>query len=69
MVQASPRRVMNFDTCRKPDLGTIKSISIPINSGAGKIKEAYCLTASIRLLRLRASWATSVVPMGLGHRG
>ena len=59
-VYAAPRRVMNSDTCRKPPLGTFKSISNPINSGAGKRKEAYCFTASISLLRMTGSWATSV---------
>ena len=28
--------------------------------GAGKRREAYCLTASICLLRMRGGWATSV---------
>ena len=55
-----PRRVMNSDTCRKPPLGTFKSISNPINSGAGKRTEACCFTASICLLRMSANWATSV---------
>ena len=56
---AAPRRVMNSDTCRKPPLGTFKSISNPINSGPGKRTVAYCFTASICLLRMTRSWATS----------
>ena len=55
-----PRRLMNCDTCRKPDLGTFKSISNPINSGAGKRTEAYCFTTFICLLRMTGSWATSM---------
>ena len=51
---------MNSDTCRKPPLGTFKSINHPINSVAGKRTEAYCFTASICLLRMTWSWATSV---------
>ena len=56
----APWRVMNSDTCRKPPLGTLKSISNPINSAAGKRTEAYCFTASICLLRMTGSWAPSV---------
>ena len=59
-VYTAPRRVMNSDTCRKPPLGTFKSISNPINSGAGKRTQAYWFTASICLLRMSGSWATSV---------
>ena len=55
------RRVMNSDTCQKPPLGTFKSISNPINSGAGNTTEAYCFTASIYLLRMTGSWAILVV--------
>ena len=51
----APRRVMNSDTCRKPPLGTFKSTSYPINSGAGKRTGA-----SICLLRMTGSWATSL---------
>ena len=47
---AAPRRVMNSDTCRKPPVGTFKSISDPINSGAGKRTEAYCFTARVGCL-------------------
>ena len=61
MVYAAPRRLMNSDTCRKPLLGTFKSISNSLNSGAGKRTEAYCFTASICLLRMSGSWATSLV--------
>ena len=57
---AAPWRVMNSDTCRKPPLGTFKSISNRINLGVGKRTEAYCFTASICLLRMTWSWATSV---------
>ena len=59
-MQAAPRRVMNFDACQKPPLGTFKPISSPINSGAGKRTEACCFMASICLLRMRGSGATSV---------
>ena len=52
---------MNSDTCRKPPLGTFKSITNLINSGAGKRMDAYCFTASICLLRMSGRWATSVV--------
>ena len=51
---------MNSDTCPKPDLGTFKSISNPIHSGAGKRTEAYCFKACICLLRMSGSWATLV---------
>ena len=61
---AAPRRVMNSDPCRKSPLGTFKSISNPINSGAGKRTEAYCFTASICLLLMSGSWATSVASLG-----
>ena len=59
-VYARPRLVVNSNTCRKPPLGTFKSISNPINSGAGKRTEAHCFTASVCLLRMSGSWATSV---------
>ena len=55
-----PRRVINFDTCRKPPFGTFKCISKPIYLGAGKKIDAYCFTASLCLLRMVGSWATSV---------
>ena len=55
VVQAAPRRVMNSDTCRKPPLGTFKSISSPIHPGACKRTEAYYFTASICLLRMSRS--------------
>ena len=57
---AALRRVMTSDTCLKPPLGTFKSISKTIDSGAGKRTEAYCFTASIYLLRMSGSCATSV---------
>ena len=55
-----PWWVMNSDTCRKLPLRTFKSISNLINSGAGKRTEAYWFTASICLLQMSGSWATSV---------
>ena len=70
-VYVPPRRVMNFNACRKPPLGTFKSISNPINPGTGKRTEAYCFTASICLLRMTGSWATLVASSHrvLGQRG
>ena len=70
-VQAAPRRVTNSDTCGKPPLGTLKSISNPIDSGAGKRTEAGCFVGSIYLLRMSASWATSVASYhrAFGQRG
>ena len=60
------RRVMNSDACRKPPLGTFKSISNPINSGAGKRMEAYGFTASICLLRMsRALRVAKIAQYGL----
>ena len=59
-VYVAPQRVMNSDTSQKPHLGTFKCISNPIDSGAGKRTEAYCFRASICLLRMTGSWATSV---------
>ena len=59
-VNAAPRWVMHFETCRNPPLGTFKSISNPINSGAGKRTEACCFTASSCLLRMTGSWAVSM---------
>ena len=51
---------MNSDACLKPNLGTFKSMSSPMSSGAGKEREAYCFTASICLLRMRGRLAISV---------
>ena len=51
---------MNSDTSWKPPLGTFKSISNRINSGAGKRTEAYCFMDSICLLQMSGSWANSV---------
>ena len=58
-VQAAPRRVLNYDTCRKPPLGTFKSMNNPTDSGAGKRTEAYCFTSSICLVWMSGSCATS----------
>ena len=44
---------MNFETCRKLPLGMLKLGGSPIKSGEGKREDAYCLPASIFLLRMR----------------
>ena len=56
----APWQAVNSGTCRKPPLGTFKSISNAINLGARRRTEAYYFTASICLLRKSGSWATFV---------
>ena len=52
---------MNSNMCVKPSLGTFKSMSSPMSSGATKRRKAYCFTSSICLLRVRVRLAISVV--------
>ena len=59
-VYAAPWRVMNSDTCRKPHLRPLKSISNAINWGVENKTEAHSLKASSCLLRQTGSLATSV---------
>ena len=51
---------MNSERWQNPIFVTLRSMSSPINSGAGKRKEAYCFTASTCLVRIREGSPKSV---------